>query len=45
MKITDVKVNQVVHCATEEEAKRICNLMHNAGFRWINGETYLNNTN
>lgn len=45
MKITDVKVNQVVHCATEEEAKRICRLMHEAGFRLISGETYLNNTN
>ena len=44
MKITDVKENQVVHCRTEEEAERICKLMHEAGMKWRSGESYINIT-
>lgn len=44
MKITDVKENQVVHCRTEEEAERICKLMHEAGMKWKSGESYINIT-
>ena len=31
MKITDLKENQVVHCKTHEEAKRVLELAHEAG--------------
>lgn len=44
MKITDVKENQIVHCRTEEEAERICKLMHEAGMKWKSGESYINIT-
>ena len=41
MKLTDLKEKQVVHCATEEEAKRICKIAHEQGLRWHNGYSYL----
>lgn len=40
MKITDVKEKEVVHCQTEAEAIRICNLMHEAGMKWASGRPY-----
>ena len=41
MKVTDLKANECIHCETEEQAKAICKLMHEAGLKWNNGETYL----
>ena len=41
MKLTDITEKQVVHCATEEEAKRICKLAHDNGLKWDNGYSYL----
>lgn len=41
MRITDLKENQVVHCKTHEEAKRILKLAHEAGMRWSNGVEYI----
>lgn len=41
MKVTDLKANECIHCETEEQAKAICKLMHEAGLKWYNGETYL----
>lgn len=40
-KITDLEKNEFIHCANKEEAEEICKLMHEAGFRWSNGKTYL----
>ena len=41
MKVTDLKENECIHCETEEQAKAICKLMHEVGFKWLNGMTYL----
>ena len=41
MKVTDLKKNECIHCETEEQAKAICKLMHEVGFKWLNGTTYL----
>ena len=41
MKVTDLKENECIHCKTKKQAKAICKLMHEAGFRWINGDSYL----
>ena len=41
MKVTDLKENECIHCETEEQAKAICKLMHEAGLKWCNGKTYL----
>lgn len=41
MKITDLTDNDVVHCATEEEAKRVLKLAHDAGYEWGDGNSYL----
>ena len=41
MKVTDLKENECIHCETEEQANAICKLMHEAGFKWCNGKTYL----
>jgi len=40
-KVTDLKEREVIHCKTEQEAKVICKLMHDAGLEWCNDETYL----
>lgn len=34
----------VMHCKTEEEAKDFCRVMHDAGRKWVSGETYEKNT-
>ena len=31
----------VVYCETEEQANAICKLMHEAGFKWKDGQSYL----
>ena len=41
MKVTDLKENECIHCETEEQAKAICKLMHEAGLKWYNDETYI----
>lgn len=41
MKITELKDNQVVHCKTHEESKRVLKLAHEAGMRWSNGVEYI----
>ena len=45
MKVTDLKENECIHCETEEQAKAICKLMHEAGFKWKDGKNYLHLTN
>ena len=41
MKVTDLKLNEVIHCPTLEDAKAICKLMHQEGLRWNTGDCYL----
>lgn len=41
MKVTDLKENECIHCETEEQAKAICKLMHEAGLTWLDGYSYL----
>ena len=41
MKVTDLKKNECIHCETEEQAKAICKLMHEAGLTWNSGYGYL----
>ena len=41
MKVTDLKENECIHCETEEQAKAICKLMHEAGLTWHDGDSYL----
>ena len=43
MKITDLKENQVVHCKTHEEAKRVLKLAHEAGMKWCTHISYIEN--
>ena len=45
MKVTDLKKNECIHCETEEQAKAICKLMHEAGLKWRGGQNYLHLTN
>lgn len=41
MRISDLKVNELIHCKTKAEAIRICKLMHEAGKTWSFGDSYL----
>jgi hypothetical protein len=41
MKVTDLNYDECIHCETEEQAKAICKLMHEAGFKWKGGQSYL----
>ena len=41
MKVTDLKENECIKCETEEQAKAICKLMHEAGLEWKGGQSYL----
>lgn len=45
MKVTDLKENECIHCETEEQAKAICKLMHEAGLEWNSGYNYLSKNN
>ena len=45
MKVTDLKENECIHCETEEQAKAICKLMHEAGLKWHFGYSYLSKNN
>lgn len=39
--VTDLGDNECIHCPTEREAEAICKLMHEAGLKWVNGDSYL----
>lgn len=41
MKITDLTAKDIVHCKTEDEANRILNLAHKAGFKWSDKESFI----
>ncbi len=41
MKITELKENQVVHCKTHEEAKRVLKLADEAGMKWCTNKSYI----
>lgn len=40
-----IKEGVVIHCETEEEAKRILGMAHELGYAWSNGESYIDSTN
>ena len=40
MKLTQLTENQVVHCKTEDEATRICNMAHELGWKWFDEDSY-----
>lgn len=44
MKITDLKEDEAIHCATKAEAVRICKMMHELGLKWKSGRSYLDRT-
>lgn len=39
--ISQLTNKDCIHCETEEEANSICKLLHKAGKKWNNGESYL----
>lgn len=39
-----IKVNTVIHCETESEAKRILNMAHELGYKWVDSENYVGDT-
>ena len=39
-----IKERTVVHCETEEEAKRILEMAHELGYKWSNGVSYIDDT-
>lgn len=41
MKVTDLKGNELISCASEAERVRIAHLLHKSGLKWCNGESYL----
>lgn len=41
-KVTDLSENEVIHCQTLKEAEAICKLMHEAGLKWNDGDSYIN---
>ena len=41
MKVTYLKENECIHCETVEQANAICKLMHDAGLKWHDGDSYL----
>lgn len=45
MKITELTENQCIHCPTEDEAKKLCKIMHDAGMKWCSHQTYLRENN
>lgn len=40
----DYQGDYVMRCMTEEEAKDFCRVMHDAGRKWCDGQSYLDNT-
>ena len=43
--INDYPGKYVMHCKTEEEAKDFCRVLHEAGRKWCDNESYINSTN
>lgn len=41
MKVNELKYGEAIHCSTEEEANKLCQLMHQTGLNWCNGKSYL----
>lgn len=41
MKVTDLKENEVIHCETLEQYDAICKLLHEAGYLWVSGKSYM----
>lgn len=41
MKVTDLKENEVIHCETLEQYDAICKLLHEAGYWWRSGSSFL----
>lgn len=44
-KFEDYKNAYVMHCKTEEEAKKFCKVMYEDGRRWITGKAYMSGNN
>jgi hypothetical protein len=44
MKVTDLQYKECILCITEEEALAIEKLMHEAGLKWCNNRTYIQDT-
>lgn len=44
MKIQDLTDKDVVHCPTQEQATELCNELDRLGRKWVNKESYKNNT-
>lgn len=42
--INDYPGKYVMHCKTEEEAKDFCRVLHEAGRKWDNGNSYIDKT-
>jgi hypothetical protein len=38
--VLDLKENEVIHCETEEQSKRLCELFDNLGLKWRDGDSY-----
>lgn len=43
MKKLKLKQNEVVHCATLKQAKKVLNIAHNLGYKWCNNISYKKN--
>lgn len=41
--VTDLGVDDVIHCKTPKQRLAIRTLMHDAGMKWRNGESYIDN--
>jgi len=39
--IESIKEKEVVHCKTEAEAVAFCKMMHEAGLKWLDGDSYV----
>lgn len=42
--VLDLKQNEVIHCETEEQANKICELFDSLGLKWRTGHSYKNYT-
>ncbi|MGL5689742.1 MAG: hypothetical protein ACRDD8_02885 [Bacteroidales bacterium] len=42
MKLSEIIKSEhtVIHCSTEEEAKKLCAELHGLGLKWANGSSY-----
>jgi len=44
-KLTEFTDKDVIHCPTEEIANKICKLLHDKGFTWCSGSSYIGHNN